>query len=155
MSGEHLFDPSRIRLGLDDIRSAADAIRVAASLLAEGDPGGDEARRRIEEALLERESVASTATGRGVAFPHAKAAGLEGPRTALLTLAPPGVDMGASDGEPVRIVAALVVPEDAPGNGLGVLGAMARRFRDPGVREAVLLAVDGAAAARALDGEPA
>ncbi len=149
-AGAGLFVESRIRVGVRDVVAAEGAVRAVAALLAAGDPAADVPVQRIEAALLERERIATTAAGEGLAFPHAKVAGLREPRTALLVLAPPGADMGAPDGAPVRIVAALVVPLQEAGDHLGLLGTMARLMRSAAVRSALLEARDAAAALLAM-----
>ena len=83
--------------------------------------------------LREREQLASTAIGHGMAIPHARIAGIEEGRGAFLRLAQP-VDFDAADGEPVDLVLALAVPEHHVQQHLELLAELAARFADPGYR---------------------
>ena len=63
----------------------------------------------------------------GIAIPHARVAGLTRPRGALIRLAEP-INFDAMDGEPVDIVFALMVPEQAEQAHLELLATLARAF---------------------------
>ena len=147
-----MFDPSRVRVGLPDARTIADLFRLVGGLLATGGKDTEPGEEGIAEALAARERVATTAVGNGVALPHARLAGVVRARAALVTLPGPGLDLSAPDGEPVRIVAALVLPENAPAAQLKALAALSKRLRDPDVRAAVLAATTPDEAIRAVDG---
>lgn len=78
---------------------------------------------KLLELLLEREALGSTALGRGVAVPHCKMAGL--PRAVLAVAAcPEGVEFGAEDGSPARLVFLLVSPTASPADHLRSLAAI-------------------------------
>jgi len=65
-----------------------------------------------ERALVERERVASTGVGRGVAIPHVPLPGLE--RAALsLCVHRAGVAWDALDGQPVHVIFTVLRPERA------------------------------------------
>jgi PTS system nitrogen regulatory IIA component len=90
--------------------------------------------RRVFEALLARERLGSTGLGHGVAIPHCRYQGCDQPLAVVLTLDEP-VPFDAPDGDPVDILMALLVPEDADGGHLQLLATIAaaleqRRFRD-------------------------
>lgn len=61
-------------------------------------------------ALIERENVASTGVGQGVAIPHVKLAGLEEPIFSL-SLHPLGLEWASLDGAPVTILFVVLRPE--------------------------------------------
>jgi PTS system nitrogen regulatory IIA component len=95
----------------------------------------------VREALLEREQLGSTAIGNGVAAPHARLKGA--PVAGALGILPRGVDFGAADGRPVRIVVAFVSPAQGPAH-LKALAAVAQTFADAPLRQALLDAKDAA-----------
>jgi len=145
-----LLDPSRIAV-LDFLPDGrAGLLRLLGERLAEVSaiPGLDAAS--IAGALAAREQLATTAVGEGLAFPHAKLPGLSAARAAVLLLPPPGLDLGAADGLPVRLVVALVVPPDSVGEHLRLLGAFSRRLRDPAARRTLLDCTDAAELLRRL-----
>lgn len=82
---------------------------------------------RIFEKLLERERLGSTGLAGGVALPHARMAGLEKCRGAFIRLDTP-VDFDALDGQPVDLVFALLVPEEATQSHLQLLASLAQIF---------------------------
>lgn len=83
--------------------------------------------------LREREQLASTAIGHGMAIPHARVAGIGEGRCAFLRLVHP-VDFNAADGKPIDLVLALAVPEHHVQEHLELLADLAARFSDPGYR---------------------
>lgn len=83
--------------------------------------------RMISESLNNRERLASTAIGHGVAIPHGRIAGLEQTCGVFLRLGQP-VDFGAADGIPVDLVLAMAVPEHFVQQHLQQLAELAERF---------------------------
>ena len=81
------------------------------------------------EALLERESLGPTGVGHGVALPHARIAGTDEVRGALILLETP-LDFGAADRQPVDIVFALFAPEDSGVDHLKALALVSRTLRN-------------------------
>jgi nitrogen PTS system EIIA component len=92
----------------------------------------------VREALEERELLASTAIGDGVAVPHGKVRGVPD-LTALLLTYPEGVDFGAADGKRVDVVLALLAPPTAP-DPLKALAKLSRVLRDGAFRRKLLAA---------------
>jgi len=86
--------------------------------------------------LIERENLGSTGIGAGVALPHGRIVGLSDTLAIFMTLAEP-LDFGAADGEPVKLVFALLVPENATEAHLKLLAQLAGLFRDPELRTAL------------------
>lgn len=146
-------------LGVDAIdldvaaTSKAEMLRHAAVILA-GLTGADQASEltqrtgAIEALLLQRERVASTGVGEGVAVPHASTELLQQPKVALLRIAQP-VDFDAVDGKPVSLVFAVLAPKNGPALHLRLLARVARLMRSGAVRQA-LLDAPTAEAARAI-----
>ena len=78
--------------------------------------------------LWEREQLGSTGIGVGVAIPHCKLQGLAHGIVAV-GLAPGGVDFGAADGLPVKVLFLVVSPSGAPAEHLQILAAISRWVR--------------------------
>ncbi|HEX5718089.1 MAG TPA: PTS sugar transporter subunit IIA [Thermoanaerobaculia bacterium] len=75
--------------------------------------------------LWEREQLGSTGIGSGIAIPHCKLPGLSHGIVAI-GLAPGGVDFGAADGQPVRLLFLVLSPSASPGEHLQVLATISR-----------------------------
>lgn len=88
---------------------------------------------QVFEHLLERERLGSTGLAGGVGLPHARMAEVEATRGAFLRLAK-AVEFDALDGEPVDLVFALLVPEDATEQHLQLLADLAKMFNDEDLR---------------------
>lgn len=147
MTLQGLLDAGRVAI-VDTAGSRAAVIDTAAGLLA-GTPG-DVAG--IADGLRERERLASTAIGHGVAIPHARIDGCEHARGVFLRLSPP-VDFGAADGQPVDLVLAMAVPPDAMQGHLELLAEVAERFSEEDFRSHLRQARDhDELARRLLDG---
>ena len=95
-------------------------------------------REYLLQILLEREAMASTAVGDGIAIPHVRnpiVLHIPSPMATLCYLENP-VDFGALDGKPVNILFALVSPT-IQGH-LRVLSHLAYALRDPHFKEVIL-----------------
>ena len=101
-----------------------EVLRAFANRIAERGlvPGAEELYRR----LLEREELGSTGVGSGVAIPHCKLKGLARPLLSIGVVDEPGLDFGAADGKPVRLLFLVVSPTDSPAEHLQVLAAISR-----------------------------
>jgi PTS system nitrogen regulatory IIA component len=97
----------------------------------------------VFESLFARERLGSTGLGQGVAIPHGRIKGLKEAVGALVRLAQP-VPFDAPDGQPVSLVFALLVPEQATERHLEILSELAQLFSDRRLREAMAAAADGA-----------
>ena len=83
--------------------------------------------------LIDREKLGSTGIGSGVALPHGRIEGLDDTLAIFMTLAEP-LDFDAIDRQPVNLVFALLVPEQATDAHLQLLARLAGLFRDPVLR---------------------
>ncbi len=90
--------------------------------------------RRIEEAVMERERLGSTGVGEGVAIPHARLDGIDGPVGGFARLAS-GVDFEAIDERPCDLIFMLLAPQSDGAEHLRALAQVSRVFRQPGVRD--------------------
>jgi len=95
----------------------------------------------IGDALRQRERLGSTAIGHGVAIPHGRSNAFQGARAAFMRLQHP-VDFGASDGVPVDLVFAIVVPEHFTQQHLQLLSELAEAFAQEKFRAALRAAPD-------------
>lgn len=124
-----------------------DVLRALSRLIASERSGAGEPSS-IERVLDEREKLASTGIGDGVAIPHGRVAGLDH-FVAALAIRREGVPFDAIDGRPASIFFAVVGPERAAGEHLKCLARIGRVLRDDATR-ARLLAVTEAADALAI-----
>lgn len=113
-----------------------------AKYMAERHPRID--RATLARVLIEREQLASTAIGEGVAIPHGKL-GSVGEIIACLGRAPKGVDFDSMDGQPTYLFFVLVAPESSTGAHLKALARISRVFKDPEFRRRLLAAPDAEA----------
>ena len=141
-----LLHPERVRVGLT-LSDKEAALRAIASLLTM--PEGTANEETVYEVLLERERLASTGIGSGVAIPHGRYDGVDELRAAV-ALCPAGVDFDAVDRLPVKIVVGIVGPRSMPQKHLAALAGVSRVLRDDRKREALLKAADNAEAYRVL-----
>lgn len=80
--------------------------------------------------LIAREKLGSTGLGQGIAIPHSRIGNCTQPLGTLVTLADP-IDFDAPDDQPVDLVFALLVPEEATQQHLDTLAEIARQFSQP------------------------
>jgi nitrogen PTS system EIIA component len=125
----------------------ASALRALAQLFVDGDPSlSVEAIARVFE---EREALASTGVGSGVAIPHGRMAGLDRLRAAI-GISRSGVEFDAIDGRPAHILVAVLGPEKQTGDHLKALARFSRVLRDEDVRARLLEAESDARALEIL-----
>jgi PTS system nitrogen regulatory IIA component len=95
----------------------------------------------VARILKERELLASTAIGDGVAIPHGKL-GTVTQLVACLARSIAGVDFASHDGRPTHLFFVLVAPENSTGVHLKALARISRLFKDPGFRARLMAAAD-------------
>lgn len=83
----------------------------------------------VFEALYQREQLAPTGYGRGVAIPHGRLRGLKRVVALFARLEEP-IPFDAVDGEPVDLVFVLLAPEHAGADHLKALARVSRVLRD-------------------------
>ncbi len=110
-----------------------------AAYMAEHHPRID--RGGLARVLIEREQLASTAIGAGVAIPHGKL-GTVSEIVACLGRATAGVDFDSMDGAPTYLFFVLVAPESSTGAHLKALARISRVFKDPEFRRRLMAAAD-------------
>lgn len=98
----------------------------------------------LAKILADREALASTAIGEGVAIPHGKMAAVN-EIVACLGRAKRGVDFDSMDGHPTYLFFVLVAPEASTGAHLKALARISRVFKDSEFRRRLLEADDAQA----------
>lgn len=98
-------------------------LRILAEKIAKRGLVGNQ--EELYQKLWEREQIGPTGIGSGIAIPHCKLKGLAKGVVAVGTV-PAGVDFGAADGRPVRLVFLVISPSESPAEHLQVLAAISR-----------------------------
>jgi len=126
MQIQSLLTPERTCSGLE-ASSKRRALELLAQTIAQDIPSidADDLLRRF----LARERLGSTGVGHGIAIPHCRISlntdtSSTGAIGALITLSQP-IEFDAIDGEPVDILFAMLVPEEAHDQHLKNLAALA------------------------------
>jgi len=108
MNPAKLFKPKACSVSLCAPTKEGCFAELSALLVASGQLQASQTRA-LESAFLERERLASTGVGAGVAIPHVQLAGLES--TALsFAVHKSGVEWASVDGEPAHLFFAVVRP---------------------------------------------
>lgn len=113
------------------VRSVSRLLDRMAALLAV--PAGLD-HETVLSALRAREDLSPTALGHGIALPHAAVPGLQQAQLAFARLSTP-LAMGASDGQPVDLVCALIVPDRFSDAKLRLLAEIAEKLESDGKRQ--------------------
>src|SRR5580765_7310565 len=123
-------------------KAKPDVLTELSALLSRVVPGVEaEALRRV---LEEREQLASTAIGDGIAIPHGKLDSV-GHLVGVLGRAVEGIEFESIDGKPTHLVFMLVAPASSTGVHLKALARLSRLFRDAEFRKRLLAAPSGEA----------
>ncbi|HXK49372.1 MAG TPA: cation:proton antiporter [Clostridiales bacterium] len=88
----------------------------------------------IVNSIMEREKLASTGVGNGIAFPHCRTGVIESVKVICGILEGP-VDWNSPDGKPVDTVFMIVTPEKYPEEHLKALRSISMSVRDAAFRE--------------------
>lgn len=92
---------------------------------------GLKAGTQVVESVLSRERTANTALGLGWACPHARTSS-EGELLCAVGWSPTGIDYGAPDGLPVRLIVMYFIPDAQKNAYLKEISALARIIGKPG-----------------------
>lgn len=101
------------------------------------------ARSTVSENLFARERLGSTGLGHGVAVPHGRVKGLKSPIASFVRLAEP-IPFESPDGEPVKLLIFLLIPDNVTQQHLEILSEIAELFSNSGLREALISDPDAA-----------
>jgi len=129
-----------------------DVLDELARHLASVQPGIDAVV--LGRALAERELLASTAIGDGIAIPHGRLDTVDS-LLGVLGRSVDGLDFDSIDGKPTHLVFMLVAPTAATGAHLKALARLSRLFRDAVFRQRLVDAPDGEAMYKIIEGEDA
>jgi PTS system nitrogen regulatory IIA component len=116
-----------------------DALIELGELLTTPNDGPDAAT--VTKALVDRERLATTGVGEGVAIPHAKLEELSGNRIAV-GISKSGIPFDAVDDKPVHIFFALIAPLQSAGDHLRILAQISRLLKDAEVRRRLVEQTD-------------
>jgi PTS system nitrogen regulatory IIA component len=94
---------------------------------------------QLRRVLEERELLASTAIGDGIAIPHGKLDAI-GHLSGVLGRSRPGIEFDSIDGRPTHLIFMLVAPVSSTGVHLKALARLSRLFRDADFRARLLAA---------------
>lgn len=108
-----------------------------AALLFENEHGLE--RGKVFDSLFARERLGSTGLGQAVAIPHGRIKGLKEAIAAVVRVDVP-IPFDAPDGQPVRLLVFLLVPEHATEEHLEILSELAELLSDPAIRDNLLSA---------------
>jgi len=137
---DHL-PPDLIQVPLE-AADKTEAITTLVDLLAQH--GHTDARDQLLRAVIEREAQRTTGIGRGFAIPHAKCDAVKHLVVAFGRTAE-GIDFGAVDEQPVRLIALLASPTNATSLHIQALAKLSRLVTKATVMEALLSAPDAKA----------
>ncbi len=98
-------------------------------------------KKKILEAVWERECLGSTAVGRGVAFPHARAAFIK-KTTLMVGISKNGLNFGALDNSKTHAVFLLLLPSKTEVNHLGLISKLVTLFLNPSMLKGLLELAD-------------
>jgi len=99
------------------------------------------ARSTVSDNLFARERLGSTGLGHGVAVPHGRIRGLKAPLAAFVRLSE-AIPFESPDGEPVKLLIFLLIPENVTQQHLEILSEIAEMFSDRTFRMAMAEDVD-------------
>ena len=108
----------------------------------------------LVESLLERERLASTGIGDGVAIPHSRVPGLSELR-ACVGRSKTGIDFNSIDSKPSYLFVALFAPTTRPGIHLHALSRISRIFKNATLRDALMQARDATEIYQLIEAEDA
>jgi len=94
-------------------------------------------RNLIFDSLFAREKLGSTGLGQGVAIPHGRIKGLKAATGAMIRVQN-AVPFDSPDGQNVKLIFVLLVPERATDEHLQILSELAQMFCDKSFRERLL-----------------
>ena len=96
---------------------------------------------KVFDSLFARERLGSTGLGSGVAVPHGRIKGLKSPLAALVVLNEP-ISFDSADGQPVKLLVFLLVPENANEEHLEILSEVAELLSDSSLRQRLIEATE-------------
>jgi len=112
------------------------------------------ARSVVSDNLFARERLGSTGLGHGVAVPHGRIKGLKAPLAAFVRLQE-AIPFESPDGQPVKLLVFLLIPDHVTQQHLEILSEIAEMFSDEALRHQLVTDPDPASVhARILAWQP-
>ena len=90
----------------------------------------------LNEILVERENLCSTAIDEGVAIPHGKLAGLPS-IFVMFARSIKGIDFESLDGNPTHFFVLLIAPDNSAGDHIHLLARISKIFKEQEVRDKI------------------
>jgi mannitol/fructose-specific phosphotransferase system IIA component (Ntr-type) len=118
-----------------------DAIDELIELLVRADDLTPAQRDTVRDVVRAREEAGGSAMGNGVALPHGTTDRVEN-IVGALGIAPAGIDFGAHDGEPARLIILLVIPRNEFQSYVRDLAGIAHLLDEPKFRDELMAARD-------------
>lgn len=97
----------------------------------------------VLEALQERETLGSTAFGRGIAIPHCRLQGIKDFVVGVLT-SPQGVEFESEDGQKVHLIVFIIAPREQSDRHIRLLSMISRMLQDDSMVEKLIEAKSAA-----------
>lgn len=116
-----------IRIG-GDFTDKNDLLETVAGLAKRTAVVAQISKGEILEALVEREKLGSTGLANGIAIPHANFPGLKDFIVGLVVV-PQGIDFGASDKKPTRLVFFIIGPSEDRNRHIRILSSISKLSR--------------------------
>lgn len=107
------------------------------------------ARAQVYDSLFAREKLGSTGLGHGIAIPHGRLKNGRETLAAFVRTKDP-IPFDAPDGNPVRLIFVVLVPEHATETHLQILSELAQMFSEKSLRDQLLECSDPLEAHRIL-----
>ena len=130
MKLNELLQPNLINLNMS-ASGKMDALRELGKMLSRVSDNIDPVV--VVEALVEREKLATTGIGEGIAIPHAKLVCFP-ENTIAIGISRIGIDFDSIDDKPVSIFIALIVPDNSKGDHLRLLAQISRILKVPEIK---------------------
>ena len=125
MKFRNLIKLDQIQLNLK-ASSKKKALEIISQIITDNYPQYQ--NNKIFETFIERERLGSTGIGHGVALPHGRLSNCADTICIFISLSE-GVDFDAIDKQPVKLIFALLIPEDSTEEHLQILARLAEFFR--------------------------
>jgi PTS system fructose-specific IIC component len=123
-----VFSPRCVKYFESEI-AKEDSVRELVSALAEHGKLPGAAVDEVVAGVLEREALGTTAMGKGMAFPHRRTAAV-GRSTGAIGVSTTGIEFGALDGLPTRVVILVLSPLKSRVEHFQILGRLAKLLGD-------------------------
>jgi PTS system nitrogen regulatory IIA component len=111
-----------------------EALRMIADLAAQAAPLKNISSEGIYDALLQREELGSTGFGGGIAIPHCRMSEVSEFVVGIVSF-PEGVNFGALDEKPVRLMVFIVAPDTRSSEHIRILSKISQALNIPGAVE--------------------